>query len=78
MPFKDIATADSIYMPRIPPSTDIDGRIAMRRLQEVNVGIIVPAAELEKDPLNNAVALMSLQDAISKNGAVRCLFYVFS
>ena len=71
MPFKDIATADSIYMPRIPPSTDIDGRIAMRRLQEVSVGIIVPAAELEKDPLNNAVALMSLQDAITKNGAVR-------
>ena len=45
----------------------------MRRLQEVNVGIIVPAAELEKDPLDNAVALMSLSDAIDKNGAVRCL-----
>ena len=73
MPFKDIATADSIYMPRIPPSTDRDGRIAMRRLQEVNVGIIVPAVELEKDPLDNAVALMSLPDAIDKNGAVRCL-----
>jgi (E)-4-hydroxy-3-methylbut-2-enyl-diphosphate synthase len=68
MPFKDIATSDSIYMPKIPPSSDTEGRTALRRLIEVSMGVIVPASELERDPLPNAVALYSLEDAIAKNG----------
>lgn len=70
MPFKDIATSDSIYMPKIPPSSDTEGRTALRRLIEVSMGVIVPASELERDPLPNAVALYSLEDAIAKNGEV--------
>jgi (E)-4-hydroxy-3-methylbut-2-enyl-diphosphate synthase len=70
MPFKDIATTDSIFMRTIPPSTDKDARTVLRRLMEVNMGVIVPAKELEKDPLENAVALMDLEEAIEKNGAV--------
>jgi len=68
MPFKDIATSDSIYMPTIPPSSDTEARTALRRLIEVSVGVIVPAAELEKDPLPNAVALLSLKEAIANDG----------
>jgi len=68
MPFKDIATSDSIFMRTIPPSTDTTARTALRRLVEVSVGLIVPVEELEKDPLPNAVAYMSLTDAIEKNG----------
>mmetsp|Transcript_24195 Transcript_24195/g.67090 ORF Transcript_24195/g.67090 Transcript_24195/m.67090 type:complete len:750 (+) Transcript_24195:89-2338(+) len=68
MPFKDIATSDSIFMRTIPPSSDTAARTAIRRLIEVSVGVIVPAAELEKDPLPNAVALMSLKEALAKNG----------
>lgn len=68
MPFKDIATSDSIYMPTIPPSSDTESRTALRRLIEVSVGVIVPAAELEKDPLPNAVALLSLEEAIANDG----------
>lgn len=68
MPFKDIATADSIFMRKVPPSSDSDARTALRRLAEVSVGLIAPAEELEKDPLPNAIALMSLSDAIAKNG----------
>jgi len=68
MPFKDIATSDSIYMPTIPPSSDTEGRTALRRLIEVSVGVIVPAPELEKDPLPNAVALYTLEDAVANNG----------
>jgi (E)-4-hydroxy-3-methylbut-2-enyl-diphosphate synthase len=71
MPFKDIATVDSIYMEKIPPSSDTEARAAMRRLIEVSMGVVVPAEELEKDPLPNAVALMSLTDAVAKNGKVR-------
>jgi len=68
MPFKDIATVDSIFMKTIPPSSNTDARAAIRRLIEVSVGVVVPAEELEKDPLPNAVALMSLEDAVAKNG----------
>mmetsp|Transcript_18538 Transcript_18538/g.53608 ORF Transcript_18538/g.53608 Transcript_18538/m.53608 type:complete len:756 (-) Transcript_18538:137-2404(-) len=68
MPFKDIATVDSIFMKTIPPSSDTEARAAIRRLIEVSMGVIVPAEELEKDPLPNAVALMSLEDALAKDG----------
>jgi (E)-4-hydroxy-3-methylbut-2-enyl-diphosphate synthase len=68
MPFKDIATSDSIYLPEVPPSSDSTARTALRRLVEVNVGLIAHADQLEKDPLPNAVALMTLQEAISKDG----------
>jgi len=70
MPFKDIATSDSIYMPTIPPSSDTQARTALRRLIEVSMGVIVPAAELEKDPLPNAVALLSLEEAIANDGSL--------
>ena len=63
MPFKDIATADSIFMRTIPPSSDTAARTAIRRLIDVNMGVVVPAEELEKDPIPNAVALMRLTDA---------------
>lgn len=68
MPFKDVATSDSIYMPTVPPSSDTDARTALRRLIEVSMGVIVPAAELEKDPLPNAVALLTLEEAIANDG----------
>jgi len=68
MPFKDIATTDSILLRQIPPSSNTEARTAIRRLIEVSMGVIVPAEELEKDPIPNAVALMSLTDAIG-NGA---------
>jgi len=68
MPFKDIATSDSIFMRTVPPSSDTTARTALRRLAEVSVGLIAPAEELEKDPLPNAIALMSLDEAIAKKG----------
>ena len=71
MPFKDVATTDSIFMRTLPPVSDKEARTAINRLIEVNMGVIVPAAELEKNPLKNAVALMDLEDAIACNGKVR-------
>ena len=68
MPFKDIATSDSIFLRTVPPSSDSDARTALRRLAEVSVGLIAPAEELEKDPLPNAIALMNLEDAVAKKG----------
>lgn len=70
MPFKDIATTDSILLRNPPPSSNTDARTAIRRLIEVSMGVIVPAEELEKDPIPNAVALMDLSDAVAKDGKV--------
>mmetsp|Transcript_8626 Transcript_8626/g.24209 ORF Transcript_8626/g.24209 Transcript_8626/m.24209 type:complete len:761 (-) Transcript_8626:191-2473(-) len=70
MPFKDVATSDSIFLREVPSSDDAAARTALRRLAEVNMGIVVPAEELEKDPLPNAIALMELTDAIAKDGAL--------
>eukprot|EP00197_Chlamydomonas_leiostraca_P002013 CAMPEP_0202857216 /NCGR_PEP_ID=MMETSP1391-20130828/243_1 /ASSEMBLY_ACC=CAM_ASM_000867 /TAXON_ID=1034604 /ORGANISM="Chlamydomonas leiostraca, Strain SAG 11-49" /LENGTH=714 /DNA_ID=CAMNT_0049535995 /DNA_START=93 /DNA_END=2237 /DNA_ORIENTATION=- len=69
MPFKDIATSDTILMRTLPPSSDTEGRRAIKRLQEVTVHVIVPAAELAKDPLPGAVTLHSLKDALKAHAA---------
>jgi len=76
MPFKDIATSDSIFLPEVPEVSDSDARTALRRLVEVGVGLIAPADQLEAHPLPNSVALMSIDEAIEKGselpaGAVR-------
>lgn len=68
MPFKDIATVDSIIMKTLPDVDDTEARTGIRRLIEVSMGVIVPAEELEAKPLENAIALMNLEDAIEKNG----------
>lgn len=61
MPFKDIATSDSIFMKEIPDSTDTEGRRTLKRLQEVGVHVIAPANVLAANPLPHAVALMNLK-----------------
>ena len=70
MPFKDIATVDSVLMRKLPEQDDKQARTALRRLQEVAVGVIVPKEELERNPLPNAVALMTVAEAIEANGAL--------
>jgi len=68
MPFKDIATSDSIFMRTLPAVDDSNARTALRRMMEVGTGVIVPSEELEKNPLENAVALVSLEDAVKTDG----------
>ncbi|KAL7543041.1 hypothetical protein ACHAWF_007314 [Thalassiosira exigua] len=68
MPFKDIATSDSVFMRTLPAADDAEKRTALRRMMEVGTGVIVPSEELEKNPLENAVALMSLGEAIEAEG----------
>lgn len=70
MPFKDIATSDSIYMRTLPEADNAQARTALRRMMEVGTGVIVPAEELERNPLQNAVALVGLTEAVASNGAI--------
>lgn len=57
MPFKDIATADSILLRDVPPPSDVAARRALRRLQESGVGVVAPAEALAASSLPDAVAL---------------------
>ncbi|CAM9161247.1 unnamed protein product [Choristocarpus tenellus] len=70
MPFRDIATADSLYLENVPAAEDKVARTALRRLQEVGVGVLAPLAALEASPLPNAVAVVSLEDAMKNGGVV--------
>jgi len=63
MPFKDIATSDSLLLTDVPPESDKKARTAIRRLQESNVGMVVPLDLLKETPIDNAVALVPLAEA---------------
>jgi (E)-4-hydroxy-3-methylbut-2-enyl-diphosphate synthase len=65
MPFKDIATSDSLLMYEIPPESNVEARRALRRLAEVGVHVLAPAEVLANTPLPNAVAVMNLAVAAS-------------
>lgn len=67
LPFKDIATSDSIYLKEVPKSDDATTRRAIKRLQEVSVGVLAPVEELVAKPLPNAVAVVTL-DQIATQG----------
>ncbi|WIA43938.1 hypothetical protein OEZ86_010335 [Tetradesmus obliquus] len=68
MPFKDIATSDSIFMRQLPAESDAEARRALRRLQEVGVHVLAPAAALAANPLPGAVAVMTLAEALAAGG----------
>mmetsp|Transcript_31981 Transcript_31981/g.38681 ORF Transcript_31981/g.38681 Transcript_31981/m.38681 type:complete len:799 (+) Transcript_31981:196-2592(+) len=62
LPFKDIATSDSILLDQLPTQDDKTARLALRRLQDANIGLIAPIEELEKNPFKYAVALVPLAE----------------
>lgn len=65
MPFKDLATVDSILLRSVPAAEDKEARLALRRLQEVGVGVLADAEALEAAPVKNAIALLTLEDVIA-------------
>lgn len=58
MPFKDIATSDSLYLSEVP--TDAQSRKALKRLQDISVGVFADINQLNENPLPNSVAVVSL------------------
>jgi (E)-4-hydroxy-3-methylbut-2-enyl-diphosphate synthase len=51
--------------PQLPDAADAEGRRALKRLQEVGVHVLAPAAELAAKPLPGGVAVMRLADALA-------------
>lgn len=68
MPFKDIATSDSIYLPEVPSLDDKESRKVLKRLQDVACGIFAPYDELKKKPFANSIAVINLSDIYENNG----------
>lgn len=63
MPFKDIASSDTLLMRELPPADDTAGRQTLRRLQEVGMHIITPIEHLRSNPLDHAIPLVTLEEA---------------
>ena len=66
MPLKDIATSDSIFLPKLPTTDDITSRRTIKRLQDSGIGIFSTFDELQMHPISNSVALITLEQ-INKN-----------
>eukprot|EP00271_Cylindrocystis_brebissonii_P010368 TRINITY_DN26543_c0_g1_i1.p1 TRINITY_DN26543_c0_g1~~TRINITY_DN26543_c0_g1_i1.p1 ORF type:complete len:762 (+),score=157.02 TRINITY_DN26543_c0_g1_i1:234-2519(+) len=73
MPFKDLATVDSILLREVPAPEDKQARLALKRLQGVSMGVLAPLAELEARPLPNAIALLTLEEVASLEQKQRSL-----
>lgn len=67
MPFKDISTSDSIFLPEVPPESDVKSRKTLKRLQEVAVGVIAPIEQLQANPLPGSVALVTLEQMVKRS-----------
>ena len=68
MPFKDVATSDTIFLPEVPPTSDLSARKTLKRLQDVSVGVMAPLDQLQTHPLPGSIALVSLQDISDNHG----------
>eukprot|EP00892_Ulva_mutabilis_P008353 jgi/Ulvmu1/5890/UM026_0011.1 len=78
MPFKDIASSDSLFMRELPAANDEDGRTALRRLQEVGMHVIVPADEAVENPMEHVIPLVPLAQADSFVLPQGCVRYAVS
>ncbi|KZV34576.1 GcpE [Dorcoceras hygrometricum] len=65
MPYKDLATVDSILLRELPPLDDKDARLALKRLVDVSVGVIAPLSEQLSKPFPNALVLVTLKELAS-------------
>ncbi|KAK7402132.1 hypothetical protein VNO78_14152 [Psophocarpus tetragonolobus] len=62
MPFKDLATVDSILLRELPPVDDANARLALKRLIDISMGVITPLSEQLTKPLPNAMVLVNLKE----------------
>ncbi|KAK1409913.1 hypothetical protein QVD17_36443 [Tagetes erecta] len=62
MPFKDLASVDSILLRELPPEDDKDARLALKRLIDASIGVITPLSQQLTKPLSNAMVLVNLNE----------------
>jgi len=62
MPFRDIATSDSLFLPQLPSPDNHNALKVLKRLQDCGIGIIAPLNELQRVSINNGIALLKLSE----------------
>jgi len=72
LPFKDISTSDAIVLPTPPALDDTKGRQTLKRLMDVAILPIIPAAALAEAPVDGAVALLTLAEALAGSDVPEC------
>jgi len=72
LPFKDISTSDAIVLSAPPAVDDTVGRQTLKRLMDVAILPIVPAAALAAAPIEGAVALLTLAEAAAGDAVPDC------
>jgi len=72
LPFKDIATSDSILLTSVPDKDNEEAQRTLKRLQEGNVGVLVRAETLKESPVENSVMVAKLSD-VSEDGSVELI-----
>ncbi|PWZ20355.1 hypothetical protein Zm00014a_001110 [Zea mays] len=65
MPFKDLATVDSILLRELPPVEDAEARLALKRLVDISMGVLAPLSEQLTKPLPHAIVLVNLDELSS-------------
>lgn len=71
MPFKDLATVDSILLWELPAVEDADARLALKRLIDVSMGVLTPLSEQLTKPLPHAISIVNLKELMT--GAYKLL-----
>ena len=72
LPFKDISTADTLLLSAPPALDDEVGRQTLKRLMDVAILPVIPVAALAAAPVDGAVALVTLREAISGTAVPEC------
>jgi len=72
LPFKDISTSDALLLREPPALDDAEARQTLRRMMDVAILPIVPADALAAAPIEGAVALLTLEEAVAGKSAPEC------
>jgi len=72
LPFKDISTSDALLLREPPAADDETARQTLKRMMDVAILPIVPAAALAAAPIEGAVALLSLAEVVGGAVAPEC------
>ncbi|XP_002986683.2 4-hydroxy-3-methylbut-2-en-1-yl diphosphate synthase (ferredoxin), chloroplastic [Selaginella moellendorffii] len=65
MPYKDVATVDSILLKELPALDDKPSRLTLKRLVDISMGILTPLSQQLERPLPHAIALVTLEEVAS-------------
>lgn len=65
MPYKDLATVDTVLLNKLPAAADKTSRLAVKRLTDVGIGVLTPLSEQLANPLLHAMALATLDEIAS-------------